>query len=184
MEHVSHEYMRIPSDLELEELFQRFIADKDYVPSNEHHYPYLALFLVKKGRIGDFELLFKHHLDDCIQPYDVWQYIDDDVNEYTDLIMYCIVHDLLDMFKYIYDNIGVYLWYSTAIVKHKRMDFLKIMIDDLDGDKDALELIHEDFLGRDRTWYEGEELIYSYTHNHDFHDEFFRPYTGRMNRLL
>ena len=179
MEHVSHEHMRIPSDIELEEHFQRFIADNDYIPSNRHHYPYLALFLVKKGRIGDFEFLFKHHPDKCTQPYEVWEYRDDDVNEYTDLIMYCIVHDLYDIAQYIDNGIGIWLEYTVPIIKYKRLDFLKLLIKNyLDSDHE-FEIIHENILRDARDWDEGEELIYQYSNHHDIHAHFLSdvPYT-------
>lgn len=178
---------RYSFDKELEEHFQKFVADYEYIPDSDYIYIYLALYLVEKGRIGDFECLYKHHPNLCAQPWYNWD--EDDVDEFNDVIYYTIVHNLYNIFKYCNDILETDMDYTAIIIKYKRLNFLDIIIKDIISSNTSyyklnLKVVHRCFLKSDRTWYEGEELIYSYTNDHDYHDEFFRSYTGYVNVYL
>lgn len=164
--------MSFLTNIQLEELFQRFVEDNDYF---DDYYLELCTFLLKKGRIGDFELVFNKHSYNCLLEAGICS-----PEERVDALTYSIIHDLFDVFTFIAERAWVSLLYDEVIIKYKRTDMLLAMIQqNLLYDDDELTLIndiHESFLYDMEPWTEGESIAFNYSKNIDFHDQFLRAF--------
>ena len=157
-------------DIDLEEIFQRFVANNNYV---DYYYLELCIFLVKKGRIADFEKVFKIHSEYCLMPDGL------ETDDITDILAYSIIHDLTDVFYFIDSIVWLQTNYTPLIIHYKRIDMLRFIIDANNYDDlgfQPLYDIHNAFIHSIEPWYDGEDIAFSFSRNTDIHDSFLHAF--------